>query len=402
MKPVVVIPTYWEASQDGVCTPGGYDHATDIYSATPDLDRCLRSLEQVRKLPRVVILVVCPAAATARVRRRVEEIAAAHPSIDALVVTNAEASHIADRVAELAPNVIGEPISLRGYGAIRNMGLAVAAIFGHDTVVFLDDDEMVLGPDFMDKALYALGQQNRQGVPILAKSGYFYDRAGSPMADATQAGPTTRWWTKRLEFNSWMKRALAGTRISRSNYVCGGCLSLHARAYMHVAFDPWITRGEDLDYLFNMRLWGFEMWFDNQWVVRHLPPVITQRAPRFMQDVYRWYYERAKIAYANRQHDLNLVTPESLMPYPGPWISKQLDDRVRKTAAARAVLTAEKFAYLKILKDGIPEAESYARANASNYVRLQSFWPAIMNGLWNDIDMQAMLLQHEEENDERQ
>lgn len=402
MKPVVVIPTYWEANQDGVCTPGGYDHATDIYSTTPDLDRCLRSLEQVRKLPRVVILVVCPAAATARVRRRVEEIAAAHPSIDALVVTNAEASHIADRVAELAPNVIGEPISLRGYGAIRNMGLAVAAIFGHDTVVFLDDDEMVLGPDFMDKALYALGQQNRQGVPILAKSGYFYDRAGSPMADATQAGPTTRWWTKRLEFNSWMKRALAGTRISRSNYVCGGCLSLHVRAYMHVAFDPWITRGEDLDYLFNMRLWGFEMWFDNQWVVRHLPPVITQRAPRFMQDVYRWYYERAKIAYANRQHDLNPVTPESLMPYPGPWISKQLDDRVRKTAGARAMLTAEKFAYLKILKDGIPEAESYARANASNYVRLQSFWPAIMNGLWNDIDMQAMLLQHEEENDERQ
>ena len=317
-------------------------------------------------------------------------------------MTNAEASHIADRVAELAPNVIGEPISLRGYGAIRNMGLAVAAIFGHDTVVFLDDDEMVLGPDFMDKALYALGQQNRQGVPILAKSGYFYDRAGSPMADATQAGPTTRWWTKRLEFNSWMKRALAGTRISRSNYVCGGCLSLHARAYMHVAFDPWITRGEDLDYLFNMRLWGFEMWFDNQWVVRHLPPVVTQRAPRFMQDVYRWYYERAKIAYANRQHDLNPVTPESLMPYPGPWISKQLDDRVRKTAAARAMLTAEKFAYLKILKDGIPEAESYARANASNYVRLQSFWPAIMNGLWNDIDMQAMLLQREEENDGRQ
>ena len=84
MKPVVVIPTYWEASQDGVCTPGGYDHATDIYSTTPDLDRCLRSLEQVRKLPRVVILVVCPAATTARVRRRVEEIAAAHPSIDAL------------------------------------------------------------------------------------------------------------------------------------------------------------------------------------------------------------------------------------------------------------------------------------------------------------------------------
>ena len=55
------------------------------------------------------------------------------------------------------------------------------------------------------------------------------------------------------------------------------------------------------------------MWFDNEWAVRHLPPKVEQRAPRFMQDVYRWYYERAKLAYANSQNDLNPVTAASLM-----------------------------------------------------------------------------------------
>ncbi len=171
------------------------------------------------------------------------------------LVTNREASVIMDRVAAIAPKVRGEGVSLRGYGAIRNMGLVCAAILGHDAVVFLDDDEVVLAPDFLEKALYGLGHETRQRLPILAKSGYFYNEAGSPLADTTKKnGLTNRWWTKRIEFNRWMERALSGTRISRSNYVCGGCFAVHARAFRRVSFDPFITRGEDLDFLFNMRL----------------------------------------------------------------------------------------------------------------------------------------------------
>lgn len=401
MNPVIVIPTYWAGTQDGAMAPGTYDHSTDVHDVSPDLDRCLRSLEQVRRLPRIVLLVVCPVAQTEQVAARVRKIVDGHPVLDVVTVTNDEAARVASRVGELAPNASGEAVSLRGYGAIRNMGLAVAAILGHDAVVFLDDDEVVLGPDFMEKALYAIGQQNRQGLPILAKSGYFYDRAGSPYAAEGREGPTTRWWTKRPEFNAWMKRALVGTRISRSNYVCGGCFAVHARAFMHVAFDPWITRGEDLDYLFSMRLYGFEVWFDNQWVVRHLPPVTTKRAPRFMQDVYRWYYERAKVSYANRQHDLNPVAPASLMPYPGAWISTALDERVRRTALARAALSDERLAYMGIVRSGIADAQAYAKQNASNYARLQSFWPAIMNGLWNDEELRALFAGAPGESDER-
>ncbi len=167
-----------------------------------------------------------------------------------------------------------------------------------------------------------------------------------------------------------------------------------------MAFDPWITRGEDLDYLISMRLYGYEMWFDNQWVVRHLPPENQHLAPRFMQDVFRWFYERAKVDYANRQHDLNPVSPESLMPYPGPWISSQLDERVRKTALARAAFTREKQAYLRIATAGITDAQAYAQQNASNYVRFQSFWPAIMNGLWNDTELAALFAGTTKENDD--
>jgi hypothetical protein len=177
MNATVVIPTYWAGDDACANAPGTYDHSTRLNADNPELDRCLASLEQVCDIPRIILLVVCPVSATADVSLRVHEIVDAHPTLKVTVVTNTQASRIADRVAQIAPKGSGECVSLRGYGAIRNMGLACAAVLGHDAVIFLDDDETVIDADFMKRATYALGQQTRQGLPILVKSGYFYDRA---------------------------------------------------------------------------------------------------------------------------------------------------------------------------------------------------------------------------------
>lgn len=209
MNATVVIPTYWAGDDARANAPGVYDHSTKLNATNPELDRCLASLEQVRDIPRIILLVVCPISATADVSKRVHEIVDAHPTLKVTVVTNTQASRIADRVAQIAPKGSGECVSLRGYGAIRNMGLACAAVLGHDAVVFLDDDETVIDADFMKRATYALGQQTRQGLPILVKSGYFYDRGGSPLAPTDKVGICHRWWTKRIEFNRWMKKALS-------------------------------------------------------------------------------------------------------------------------------------------------------------------------------------------------
>ncbi|WP_041738731.1 glycosyltransferase [Coriobacterium glomerans] len=391
MKAAIVIPSYWADAASASIASCDYDHTIQLGEDASQLEACLASLDQVRGSFHVILLEVCAASATAEVAERIRTVALRHPALEVSVVTNLEASRIIEMVSNLVPGGTGECISLRGYGAIRNMGLAAAAVLGYDVVVFLDDDEVVLGPDFMDRALFALGQETRQRLPILAKTGYFLDRAGSPLADCGRRGPAHRWWTKRLEFNRWMRKALAGTRISRSNHVCGGCFAIHARAFTRVAFDPFITRGEDLDYLFNMRMQGLDVWFDNEWTVRHLPPRPTSTAPRFMQDVYRWYYEREKLACASRKKELLSVTAASLMPYPGPWISVELDQRVRKTAFRRALLTREHLAYWRIWRRGSAEATRYARENAESYLRFQSFWPLIMNRLWLNEELAGAL-----------
>ena len=392
MNPVIVIPTFVSPRRrkDSGSVIATYDHTTPL-SNPGELPRLFTSLQKVRGIGQIIVLIAAEPAISDQAAEKVQDIVSRFPSLNIAIIGADECNLVQQRMEQLGLGKLSKEIGLTGYGAIRNMGLACAAVLGHDAVVFLDDDETVIDADFMKRATYALGQQTRQGLPILVKSGYFYDRDGSPLAPTDKVGICHRWWTKRIEFNRWMKKALSGTRISRSNYVCGGLMALHARAFTRVAFDPFITRGEDLDYLFNMRMFGYDVWFDNEWTVRHLPPESEKRSPRFMQDVYRWYYERAKLTFAAHQKELIPVTAASLMPYPGPWISRELDDRVRKTAMVRSMFTREHEGYLRIWRHGIVEAKTYARQNAASYLRFQSFWPKIMDELWRDAQLISIL-----------
>ena len=108
MNATVVIPTYWAGDDTQANAPGTYDHSTSLNAANPELDRCLTSLEQVRDIPRIILLVVCPVSATADVSHRVHEIVNAHPTLKVTVVTNTQASRVADRVAQIAPKGSGE------------------------------------------------------------------------------------------------------------------------------------------------------------------------------------------------------------------------------------------------------------------------------------------------------
>lgn len=392
MNPAVVIPTYW-AQGERLGEPGTaacYDHATPIDAEHPQLEDCVASLGQVAGLGTVVVLVVAPPAVEERAVHRVRDICAAGGLRDVVIVDSFKALSIVDMFQDELEG-LGEPIGLRGYGAIRNMGLVACCALGCDVAVFLDDDEVVLDPEFLTSAVYGLGAQPRQGLPVLAKSGYFLDRRNSALADRRRVRRCDRHWAKRAEFNSWMTQALAGPRISRSNTLCGGCFAVHAEAFTRVAFDPWITRGEDLDYLFDLRLYGMDVWFDNRWRVRHIPPRLRDTAFRFLQDVYRWTYERRKLEVCNSNIDLHKITADEYMPYPGPWIGPELPARIRKTAFLRALATSEHAAYWQIYRRGRKDAVEYAEENCAKYLRLQEQWGAIAGMSWQNEGMARLL-----------
>lgn len=389
LNPVIVIPSYWAESDAPakIGEVGVYDHATPVTKPLPELETCLSSLDTVRGVLRVVVLLVCDPACEKSARARVDGVCRQHPRLNPLVIGSAEAKLIRAAIDRAVPRLEGDPVSLRGYGAIRNMGLAVAAVLDHDVVVFLDDDEVVLNENFLIDAVYGMGLSTRQGLKIAAKSGCYLDSHNSPYASITRARWVDRWWSKRVEFNQWMHRALGGTRISRSNYVCGGCFCVGASVFSKVSFDPTITRGEDLDYLFNLRMHGYDVWFDSAWRVRHLPPKIPSHASRFMQDVYRWNYEVEKLAVANSIKGMRQVRPESLRPYPSEWISPGVRTRIAHTSLRRAIVGPERLDYLKIWLHGRNVAQQWARRVASSYFSFQTYWPQVMSSLWGDASL---------------
>lgn len=393
MNPVIVIPSYWALTDriGDVGEIGTYDHVTPVDKPVPELELCLSSLDSVRGVLRVVILLVAPKECEDSARARVEGICRTHPALNPLIVGSGEARVIARAVARVAPTMPDAAVSLRGYGAIRNMGLAIAAVLGHDIVVFLDDDEVCLDENFLIQAVYGLGLKNRQGLPISAKSGYFLNRQDSPYSDVEKPSWRDAPWSKRDDFNELMERMQSGTRISRATYVCGGCFALTADVFCKVGFDSTITRGEDLDYLLNLRMNGYDMWFDNEWCVRHMPPDMPSRAARFLQDVYRWTYERKKLEVTNNTIGLRKISAESLEPYPSAWVSDEVEKKIKSTALRRAIAGPERKAYLNILTKGINEANAWADSVSTRYLEFQTYWPRVMDALWDNRTLARMV-----------
>jgi glycosyltransferase involved in cell wall biosynthesis len=388
MNPAVIIPTFHQAAADAdkPITESIYDHPTPL-DAPGTLARCLDSLQYVQGLGQVIITVSHNEAV-----EKVKAIVDQFPQMHTLVISESEAAIIQQRLEQLGFGDTSEKIGVRGYSAVRNLGIVVSNILGFDAVVFLDDDEVIEDPAFLAKAMYGLGKLTRREIPILAKSGYYLNAKGSYLS-MSQNKWYNRYWQQGSAFNNWITKAMSGPRLSRSNHVCGGCLALHKQAYMRVCFDPWIPRGEDLDYLINLRMYGSDVWFDNQWYLLHLPPQERHEGHRFRKDIFRWIYEYYKIEFSQSQIDLLQIKPSSLEPYPGPFLERGLEKRIKKTALLRSLVRPDKAAYRKAATVATSEAVMYAQKYCDKYFDFQRAWVQIMAQTENDAVLQQALIQ---------
>lgn len=406
MNPVIIIPTFVSARRrkEGGDVLTTYDHATQLTRAG-ELPRLFDSLCKVRGARSVIVLVVAEPAIEMQAAEKIQAIAAQYENLDVLVIGGAEERIVKARLAEMGFDtaMVEGRIGLSGYGAIRNLGLVIADVYGFDAAVFLDDDEVIDDPDFLKKAVYGLGKLTRKGIPIIAKTGFYLNEQGSYKSKEKEAW-YNRFWNQGPAFNEWIEAAMHGPRLSRSNHVCGGCLALHSQAFKRLSFDPWIPRGEDLDYMLNLRMYGSDIWFDNKWSMHHLPPESESEGIRFRQDVFRWLYEFRKLEYSRTQIDLLQVRPQSLEPYPGPFLESGIRRRIRLTALLRRMALDDKEGYKKAAhaarkRDG--EACQYAEDHCMDYFTLQRLWPKLMICLDCDPELQEALFQSAEERIDR-
>ena len=174
-------------------------------------------------------------------------------------------------------------------------------------------------------------------------------------------------------------------RLNPTSFAFGGCMAIHRSLIREVCFDPWITRGEDIDYLLCAKAYGFEFPLDNQWKILHDPPPKRRGFwGEFEQDVYRFLYQREKLKFLERKLGRKILG-EGLDPFPGYFLKDDLEGKILLTGILALIslktsllIQARKLSQLaKVFKEAealLEKARKYAFKNSGKYYVFRRLW----------------------------
>jgi hypothetical protein len=339
MRFCLAVPTYWTH-------PGGrgeeeviYDHPTPL-DADGTLGRFLDSTQKLTDANSQVVVVAAAAAQSlqAAVEQRVRNLLINHPqSRPPLLFSYSHLGKLQLYCRQQGHADFSGLLSLSGYAAVRNLTLVLANLLGADVMVSLDDDEIIADPQFLARI--------NDDFSTLAKDYEMFGLAGlyeTPQGEILAAEPTGDWvifWPKIR----WMNEALAelaatGSHLKLTPLALGGNMAVGASLYRFLPFDPAVTRGEDIDYVINARMFQVPFFLDRDLRVVHDPPAKPHPLwLRLRQDLHRFWYTRQKMLAQDFPMVPSLVTPGEFMPYPGNFLTDDLEIRAYRAHTALAL-----------------------------------------------------------------
>ncbi|KPJ54236.1 hypothetical protein AMJ39_01435 [candidate division TA06 bacterium DG_24] len=345
----MVIPSYWrpesqpdtegiEPSLSGE-EESLFDHPTPL-NEQGTLPRLLDSLETLHDLPPrnagiftlVIIAVPTLSRIADQVLAKLEELI--HPyrrRYDIRILHAHNLEHLKNElIAEGVSGGACELIGLNNYAAVRNMCSLASILNGSQLALFIDDDEVFIDPDFLREAQEFTGGE-WDGRPVRAVAGYYLQ----PDTYRLDVSKTPAWRRPYWDNASAMNEAFdliigRAPRLKPTPFVFGGNMVVECDLLSRIPFDPLITRGEDIDFLINLRANGVTFWLDRELSIKHLPP--RSSSPdwkKLREDARRFLYERKKLA---DHSDLDGLDRQALMPYPGLFLGPDLEERIIKTS----------------------------------------------------------------------
>jgi len=332
MRKVVLIPTYWSrAKREWKEGDAVYDHPTPL-DEEGTLARTLESMKILTEKDFKLVLLICPTTpevADAAEKRVVDIINEVNLQAETYIFTISDLARIADIMYETDKNRKLEPLlNMVGYANVRNMCLLCADILSADAAILIDDDEIFEKTDWVERSVEFLGKRI-YGDVVYGMAGYYTNKYDQYYDDVKMEHWMTYW--DRFGFKAKAFDEIIGSspRVKRTPFAFGGAMIIHRDMFQSVPFDPRITRGEDIDYLINSRMYGFSFFLDNTLSIKHLPvPKKHPQWKRIREDIYRFVYERAKIAAQYKIGNMVIVTPEDFDPYPGEFLRDDLDEKI--------------------------------------------------------------------------
>jgi hypothetical protein len=336
MRKVVLIPTYWSRKKADGWKEGDavYDHPTPL-DGEETLGRTLESMKQLTAKDFKLCLLICPTTPDVceEAEKRVKEIVRkADLKAETYLFTYSDLQRVRDIVFETDKQKRTEHLlSIMGYANVRNMCLLCADILAADAAILIDDDEVFEKPDWIERSVEFLGKRI-YGDVVYGMAGYYLNKFDQYYDDVKCESWMTYW--DRFGFKAKAFDEIIGyaPRIKRTPFAFGGAMIIHRHLFQTVPFDPHITRGEDIDYVINSRMYGYKFFLDNTLSIKHLPvPKSHPQWKRIREDIYRFVYEREKIATQYKTSNMVMITPEDFDPYPGEFLRDDLEEKIYRS-----------------------------------------------------------------------
>ena len=389
MKVTMVIPSYWARESKVGWKEGDaiYDHPTPLDNEDTLL-RTVRSIEILKdKDFQLIILAVATSEDIAsQVEKKVNSIitsASLTLGVKVSLFGNSQLRQIHDLLINAGKKEYIDLLQLRGYSNIRNLCMFIPHILGSEVAVLIDDDEVFEDPNFMTKAKEIIGN-TREGKRVNAVAGYYLQPDGDYLLKKTFY-PWMKYWDQYERMNEAFNKFI-GTepRWKEVPFVFGGNMIIHRNLFTVVPFDPHVPRGEDIDFLINAKMFGFNFFLDNQLSIKHLPPPKTHPTwVRLREDIYRFVYERAKIVQQKEIEGMTRVHPEEFDPYPGCFFKSDLEEKIEKSSkllseeySAKGDTLGSKEALQNVVlagTDAVPKFDPFQRI-----CEMQKRWQALM------------------------
>jgi len=381
----IVIPTYWCPSKGkDIFEEKIFDHPIPI-DKKDTLSKTLDSLNILKD--KNFILTIIVTSTTHKIEDkaidRVYDIAAPYKKKYNIKILHYH--NLANLKQKLKnKNISNEALSLLNldnYASIRNM-CSLACILNDTKInVFIDDDEIFTDENFLTKTSKFIGKSiNNQKIKAVA--GYYIQKDGGYKFDENKVPEWKRkFWNNAKAMNDAFDKIIGKSpRIKITPFVFGGNMVIDKDILIKYPFDPKITRGEDIDFLINLRTVKVNFFLDNQLYIKHLPP--SKKQPEWMsfrEDINRFLYERKKILDHSGTKGLS---QEDFMPYPGIFLESDLEDRI---IGANKLLYEE---YKKMgSKEGMKECEKnieICKNNDFKKIDTKSWLTGLIKG-WQEL-----------------
>jgi hypothetical protein len=327
----MVIPSYWgwrgAGADDGEQIV--FDHPA-MLDEEGTLGRLLDSLEVLGECDGTIVII-----SVANMKGIVEDVQA---KVDAIIEPYRERYKIINmglnalegvkkRLEEKRVSAAAlELINLDNYAAVRNMCSLAGILNSSRYTIFIDDDEVFTDPEFLKKVHEDMVREI-DGQRVQALAGYYLQPDTYKLDDSKVPAWRRAYWNNAAVMNEAFEKYIGGgERLKVAPFVFGGNMTLTLEALKQVPFDPKITRGEDIDFLLNLRIHGIPFYLDRELAITHLPPGSDQPAwKKVKEDAVRFLYERKKV------QDHAQLKLDELQPYPGTFLGDDLDERIVKT-----------------------------------------------------------------------